>query len=247
MSKLIFKGRRRVGSFIVLLLGPLLSGCITIGANEQIALPDPEDTIVQAKHTELATLAKALKDTPWPKAPVVSVSDRVLSGEASAVKFDFVDNYLEVLTHESSATQTNPVAPSSKNTLSSIVLRDVETQLATAGKLADKARQFSRSRGLTNDDISIVESSILALRDNRRIFVETLKQLDSNGDPVEDDQIRSVKTAFINSGRALGAAADLMADNLASNFNDYDNNPIYSEAPNLSNPVVSELIKSPSQ
>lgn len=245
MSELIFKGRRRVGALIVFLLGPILSGCITIGANEQIYLPDREDTLAHSQHTELAALANAIKDTPWPKAPVVSVSDRVLSGEKSAVKVDFVDNYLEVLATESSAHQSNPVVPSSINPLSSFVLRDVETQLAAAGKLADKAREFSRSRGLTNVDINIVESSILALRDNRRIFVATLEKLDGNGDPVEDGQIRSVKTAFINSGRALGAAADLMAENLASNFSDFDNNPIGSESPSLSNPLVSELIESP--
>ena len=187
-----------------------LSGCITFTPQSESAAQSAEIIAQQDFDTDsrqsLQAEAKRITQPPWPTGPRLRVSDFVLGdGITNTPNQTTVSLYLEQL--ESRSTQDNSAL--------TILLQDAELQLRAATALRKIADDMSISSRLAPPDMSILEEAILSLRANKSVFVETLRALDEHGEPVTDNHIRSLRTAFTNAGQALGAKADTMSDRLA--------------------------------
>ncbi len=197
-----------------------LTGCITIGGTQSESQATKQQFEKSSSQTELRLLANDLANPPWPRTPRLSMTDMVLgSGD------DIADNYDPAAIYIDNLKKSTKSAAPAYSPIVTVILKDAKQQLNTADKLNRIAREAAASSRLSLQDVSAVETAILALRENRTVFITSLKALAVEGEAIELGEIRILKTAFVNAGRSLGKTADLMSDQLAG-----DIIPIYSDS-----------------
>lgn len=207
-----------------------LSACVTFDGEA----PNPESAHIDLGRTdsqkELHALAKDLADTPWPTISRPTMTQMILGGPEKSQPIDPVAAYLEILQQDYSSVEFESDATSFKaSSLTAMVMQDAYRQLDVANAINTMAREAATSSRLSSNDITIVEQSILALRKNRAVFIETLKKLSENGERVPATQISKLKTSFVNAGRVLGKTANIMSDQLAGVFVPEQTAPIASD------------------
>jgi len=207
-----------------------LSGCITLGGQQIIELANENSVIANPQQLKMRVLANEIANPPWPLAAKLNVTKRVLSGVDASPQMSSVDRYLIKLTSKAANLDEYNRANFNANSRAVIALRDANQQLSVAQELVLIARESSRSLSLTTEDIKVIETAILDLRTNRTVFIDTLKALNTLGEPVALNDINSVKRQFVNTGRALGSVADMMSETLAI-LEGNDRTPLLEDAP----------------
>lgn len=181
-----------------------LGGCSTAIFSENRA----SGRTVTVEREALAAAAAAVAETKWPEPQEESWGARLagfIAGGDEAGKDGAVSAYL--------ASMPPGAAPQA------VIFADAARHLAAAAALAEAADAAAQSIRPQKNDIAIVESAIARLRENRDIYVAALKAVDRAGEPVDEDAIRLLKAEFNQAIKAVGAAADQLADSIARERN----------------------------
>lgn len=94
----------------------------------------------------------------------------------------------------------------------SALLADADRTLNDAEKFHAVANNTVRAARVTSGDIALVEECIRALREQRDIYTAAAEKLEDAGDFVDDRQIAQMRRRFGAVVRALGDAADDLAE-----------------------------------
>lgn len=175
-----------------------LSGCSTVLFSDNGAAERAEAVEREA----LIDAAAAVSRTKWPAPDDASWQARIAHiGDERVSKSDAVEVYLASLGEE--------------GTRYDLVLADAGEHLKAADGLARAAAIAANSVRPVMADVSIVEAAIGDLRQTRDIYVESLKTLAKDGEPVQTAIVRDLKSQFDEAIKTLGAAADELADRVA--------------------------------
>lgn len=144
----------------------------------------------------LSDAAAALAQTPWPKAEQASLI-AMMTGTTEAgegvSRGDAADAYEALL-----AGRADPP---------SALLKDAGRHLDAARALAAACNVAVDAQSAAMDDVDLVERGIAALREARAIYVDVFDRFDG-----ERDARRALKRDFDDAARALGDAADRLAE-----------------------------------
>lgn len=156
--------------------------------------------MAEAERSDLALAAEAVSTTKWPKSEVGGLSG-MLNG-AGAGETDSVSVYVAQL----GSGPGRGVA----------VLKDAYVHIDAAYALAaaaDKAASLSQP---TDEDVRLIETAIGDLRGARDVYLASLRALEDAGDGVAPRTEQSLKSAFNQAIRDIGAAADALSDRVAA-------------------------------
>ncbi len=155
-----------------------------------------------AERDLLVDAARDVEAAPWPKPEPVSIIARITGGaEDDRVSHsDAVEIYVTAL---------QPAGLRFERL--SLDARDNLDAAARLSRIADNAIISPR---VTMNDVVTVENAIQALREHRKIYTGAARQLEKLGEPVDEDQIDAIRTAYSASIRSLGNTADMLADRI---------------------------------
>lgn len=188
-------------------LGCLLAGVIVAGAlgGCSTVLFSENNSAARTAAIEREALidaAETVSRTNWPEPEKVSWQARIVHIGADRVsESDAIGIYLTSL--------------GATGDRYSKVLRDAEGHLRAADGLALAAANAAQSVRPVMEDVSVVEDAIGDLRQTRDIYVESLKILAKQGEPVSSSTVRELKSDFDAAIKSLGAVADELADRIA--------------------------------
>ena len=202
MNKAECKPRAAARKKIAILLAAsiLVNGCATVVTN------GGGDRVVSAEREALKDAAAAVATTHWPEPEPVTWTARVtgiVSGGKSqgASRKDALDFYLISLRQAD-----NPEA---------MLTAHAQAQLQAADALANAAESAAFARRPSMSDVAIVEAAIGDLRKSRDIYIASAKEVTEN-DARKDALVAGLKTDYSRAIKEIGAAADLIADRVAS-------------------------------
>lgn len=158
-----------------------------------------------AAHSALVSAAAAVARADWPQAERGFWGENFagLAGDrGEADKDEMVEAYLASL------------APGPGRI--GVIQSDAWNKIRAAGALVDAAHTAVEAVQPAAADVDVIETAISDLRECRDVFVASLKAASKKGDPVDGADIRALKAAFNDSMSELGAAADALADRVAS-------------------------------
>ncbi len=169
----------------------LLGGCAIGGASQTMTAPVAErDLLVEA--------ARDVERTKWRAPEPAPVLAWITGGDDDRfTKSDAVAFYVNILP-----------AAGRFNAL----LADADRKMADAERFHVVAVNAAAAPRVSTRDIALVEECIRALREQRDIYTAAAKKLEAAGDPVDDEQVDQMRRRFSNIVRALGDAADDLAD-----------------------------------
>lgn len=170
----------------------LLGGC-AIGGGADVAAPAPV-----AERNLLKEAANDVARTKW-RAPEPTPMLAWITGDAKDrfTKSDAIAFYVDVLPEQGRF---------------SALLADADRTLADAEKFHAIARNAVHAPRVTSSDIALVEECIRALREQRDIYTAAAENLEDAGERVDDAQIAQMRRRFGAVVRALGDAADNLAE-----------------------------------
>lgn len=144
----------------------------------------------------LSAAAAAIAEAPWPKAEQASLI-ATMTGAADAgegvSRGDAADAYEALL-----AGRIDP---------SSALMEDAARHLEAARALAAACHVAVDAQRVDMEDVDLVERGIAALREARAIYVDVFERIDG-----EREARRALKRDFDDAARALGDAADRLAE-----------------------------------
>ena len=181
------------------LFGLLTVGCTTVVfSNNQ-----PPERTALAAHSALINAAAAVSRADWPRGERASWAGAFadLTG-GTAGKGEMVEAYLASL------------APGPGRV--GAIKSDAWSKIRAADALVEAAYSAAEAVQPAAADVDVIETAIGDLREGRDVYVASLKAAAKHGDPVDNADIRALKTAFNDSISELGAAADDLADRVAS-------------------------------
>ncbi|PQA88378.1 hypothetical protein [Hyphococcus luteus] len=191
------RGSGLVGGFAAFVL--LLSGGCAV--NPLTSQSDARREVV-AEREVLADAVKAVETAPWPRVEEVSFISRI-TGAASddrMTRSKAVDVYLEALQPEGARFF--------------MLAGDANANLAAADRLLAAADGALAAPRLTMNDVVMLETAIQALRENRQIYVNAAKQLEKDGEPVDETRLNAIRDSYASAIRELGRSADALADKI---------------------------------
>lgn len=150
----------------------------------------------------LAEAVDAVETAPWPHVEEVSFISRITGAEPEGrmTRGKAIDAYLADL------------RPHGARFIG--LAADAQRNLAAADRLRAAAEGALAAPRLTMNDVVMVETAIQALRDNRQIYVSAAKQLEKDGEPVDESQLDAIREAYAAAIRELGQAADALAERI---------------------------------
>ena len=156
-----------------------------------------------AERDMLADAALAVETAPWPKPQQVSFVSRIsgASDEDRITRSDAVAIYL------------NELQPAG-NRFTQLAI-DARANLVAAERLSRAAQGALAAPRLSMNDVTMLETAIQALRENRQIYTSVARQIEKSGEPVDEAQLDAIRTAYVEAIRALGQTADALADKIA--------------------------------
>lgn len=152
----------------------------------------------------LVGAATAISETKWPQPRSASWAARLTGGSGDDLlvsQTDAVDAYLKSLG-----------APPGRQT---IVFSDAARCLDAANALVDAASLAAEAIRPLMADVAVVEGAIGELRENRDIYLASLKELAHEGEEIDAVQLRALKAEFNEAIEAVGEAADLLAEKVS--------------------------------
>lgn len=174
----------------------MVGGCSTVVFSQNQA----ENRNAAIERDALVSAASAISETKWPQPRSASWTARLTGGssDASLVSKDAaIEAYLKSLG-----------APPGRQT---IVFSDAARHLDAANALVDAASLAAESIRPLMADVAIVEEAIGELRENRDIYLASLKELAHEGEMIDSVAVRALKAEFNEAIEAVGEAADLLA------------------------------------
>lgn len=188
-----FKGVRLAGvASIVAMIG----GCAIIPNQSQTT----HYSTPVAERDYLTQAVADVKTAPWPKPQSVSFMSRMTGGDGGerVTRADAIQTYLGNIQHT-----PDPVGR---------LHRDANANLAAAARLELAAMNALSASRLSKNDVALLENAIIALREHGQIYVAAAKALDKAGASVSDDAVDQLRDDYRAAIRALGEAADLLAE-----------------------------------
>lgn len=192
----MFRGLKGVRLAGVAIIVAMIGGCAII--------PNQSHTthhVTPVAERDYLTQAVAdVKTAPWPKPQSVSFISRMTGGDGGerVTRADAVQSYLVNIQHT-----PDPLAR---------LHRDAGANLAAAARLEAAAINALSASRLSMNDVAQLENAIMALREHGQIYVAAVKALDKTGAQVSDDAIDQLRDDYRAAIRALGDAADLLAE-----------------------------------
>ena len=191
---------RGVAAFVIFTLAGLLltGGCAVSPVFSQ---NDMDDHAVAERDT-LADAAKDVEAAPWPAPEPVSFVAMIAgaSSEDRVSRSDAVETYVHALQPAGLRFQKLAV--------------DAENNLTAAQRLARVAENAVYASRVTMNDVVTVEGAIQALRENRKIYTKAAHELEKLGEPVDEERIDAIRTAYLQAIRNLGETADALAERI---------------------------------
>lgn len=177
----------------------LSGGCAVLPTTSQA---DLRANGIVGERDQLAQAVKAVEDTPWPRPEPVSLFSRIAgSGGDERVTFsDAVSAYIAAL------------GPAEERMF--VLVNDANTNLARATKLNDAALAAVYAPRLSMNDVKLLENGIRTLRENRRVYEAAANELEDSGDAVDPEAIEDISERYGLAIRALGDAADQIAERI---------------------------------
>lgn len=197
MRSIIRVGGALVGAVIIGMSG----GCSTVIFTDSNVAADRASAI---EREALIEAASAVSETKWPQPTQIAWQARLSPLSASedvVTEADAAEAYLSSIR-----------VPGRRHEQ---VYADAEAHLRAAAALARAADAATNSVRPVKADIAVVEDAIGSLRQTRDIYVLSLKALARHGEPVEAENVRALKDDFDDAIKALGSAADALADRVA--------------------------------
>lgn len=168
-----------------------LGGCAIGGGAEVITAPAVERDL-------LAEAARDVSRTKWrAPEPAPMLSWITGDGKDRFTKSDAIAFYIDVLPERERF---------------SALIADADRTLFDAERLHSVAAASVDGPGVSSGDIALVEECIRALREQRDIYTATAGKLEDAGDVVDDQQVSQMRRRFGAVVRALGDAADDLAE-----------------------------------
>lgn len=188
--------KKLAGVVAALCVAAGVSGCSTV------VLREPSPAAVSApQRASLETAAAKVSATKWPKPDGGAFASFVGFG-GGVSEGDAVRAYLGQL------------GPGPGRGVS--VLQDAYHHVDAAYALAAAAAAAANVVDPTTDDVRLVEAAIGDLRGARNIYLASLRELADEGDGVEARTAQSLKGAFNDAIKEVGAAADTLSDHLVA-------------------------------
>lgn len=170
----------------------LSTGCSTV------VIREPQAAVASAAgQSDLILAAEAVSETRWPRSEG-GLSSMFGGGDSS----DSAASYVAQLGEGPG----RGVA----------VLKDAYVHIDAAHRLAAAADRATAITQPSDEDVRVVESAIGDLRDARDVYLASLRALGAEGDGVEPRTEQSLKAAFNEAIREIGAAADALSDRVAA-------------------------------
>jgi len=190
-----FRGVRLAG--VAGILG-MIGGCAIIPSQSHTT----HHAAPVAERDYLTQAVADVKAAPWPKPQSVSFISRMTGGGGAEriTRADAVQSYLENIQHT-----PDPMAR---------LHLDAIANLAAAARLELAAMDALSAARLSMNDVAQLENAIIALREHGQIYVTAMKALDKTGLPVSDDAVDQLRDDYRAAIRALGDAADLLAERI---------------------------------
>ena len=202
------------GGFAALLM-VMTGGCAVIPLTQDSSAHHE----VVAERDVLADAANDVQTAPWPRVEEASFLSRITGADADdrMTRSRAIDIYLEEL-QPGGARFTR-------------LEGDAQTNLAAASRLRMAAEGALASPRLTMNDVAMVETANQALREHRQIYVSAAKQLEKEGEPVDEMRLEAIRDAYADAIRELGRSADALADRIESDRTETYASPSRSNAP----------------
>lgn len=189
----MFRRVRLVPAAFAGLAAVLSSACSTVVMREPVAA-------AAAEHSDLALAAEAVSATKWPKSEGGGISGMLNGGGVSETAS--VNAYVAQLGNGPG----RGVA----------VLKDAYIHIDAAYRLAAAADKAAELAQPTDEDVRLIETAIGDLRGARDVYLASLRELEGEGDGVEQRTEQSLKSAFNQAIRDIGEAADALSDRVAA-------------------------------
>jgi len=181
------------------------SGCAGVPLIQQ-------SSVQKAPAAERAMLAGAVRQvklTPWTAPQKVSFAARITGAGAG--------DSGRITRSETIAVYVGGLLPAGARFMQ--LAQDAQANLAAADRLLRSADQALGASRLSMDDVTIVESAIQALRENRQMYMRAARSLEQLGEPVDAAQLAAIREDYHAAIKSLGRAADALADQAANNRN----------------------------
>ncbi len=190
-----------VAAFVIFTLAGLLltGGCAVNPVFSQNQLDDH----AVAERDMLADAARDVEAAPWPAPEPVSFVAMIAgasSSEDRVSRSEAVETYVHGLQPAGLRFQKLAV--------------DAESNLTAAQRLARVAENAVFASRVTMNDVVTVEGAIQALRENRKIYTKAAHELEKLGEPVDEEKIDAIRTAYLQAIRNLGETADALAERI---------------------------------
>jgi hypothetical protein len=177
----------------------LTSGCSTVLVSDN----QPIERTSAAERSALISAAAAVSKVDWPRYERERWTRfQGLTGGDASGKSVVAEAYVATL--RPGAGRAAAVQTSAERKL-----RAAEALIEAAHAAADAVRPVAA-------DVSIVEDAIGDLRESRDIYVASLKTIARDSAAVDNADIKTLKIEFNETISELGAAADALADRVAS-------------------------------
>jgi hypothetical protein len=167
-------------------------GCSTVVMSDRGA----SSAAAVVERDALTAAAAAVSDTPWPRTGAASFADRLSGSERRPGRTEAATIYV--------ASISGVKKP--------VILAAAAAHAESARRLAVVADSALEAIRPLMTDVAVVEDAIGELKDIREIYVEALKLIARQGEPVDAEEIRRVRGQFTLAIRELGAAADALAE-----------------------------------
>ncbi len=176
----------------------MVGGC----AVSPVVSQNQSNAHVVAERDLLIEAARDVEQAPWPAPQQVSFVARIAGAadDDRITRSDAAEIYVSGLQPAGLRFAT--------------LANDARANLVAADRLSLVASNAISSARITMNDVVTVEGAIQALRTNRKIYTSAVHKLEQIGEPVDDDEVDEIRTAYSVAIRNLGDAADALAERI---------------------------------
>lgn len=171
------------------------SGCAAVVLSEG-GQRGPEAAI---EREALASAAAAVAETPWPRAREASLAERLVGTSGpSPDEHRLAEIYVSGL--------SAPRKP--------VILAAATANIGAARRLAETGEAALTAIRPAMSDVAVIEAAIADMKENRDVYVASLKLVARSGETVDAEELRRLRGAFAEAISDLGKVADSLAERM---------------------------------